>query len=312
MEDRSRLMKEGAFYLGGYMLLILLVILVPVIGLISLFLLSIPFIFFTKKHGLLAGGTLAVLSFLLLFVILGPFSLPLSLAFAVSGVVIGECYRRKKDAFGVLLGGALSYIIAFVVIYVGSIVILDVDPVESFQEVMIESTEMADDLLFLVGDDGDAALEIALEYIEGLTLIAPALIIMMGVIFAFIVQIIAGFLLRKQKQDVVRFPPLREWGFPKAFIWYYLFTYIFILIGVEEGSPMFTVLANLTPILDMVMVIQGFALVFYYFYQKRLNVAIPVILVVISFLFPIFHHIVRILGIIDLGFDLRKRMNALK
>lgn len=312
MDERPTLIKEGALYLGVYLLLMFVTLLVPVLGLICLFLLSIPFILFTKKQGLKAGGFLGALSFVILFFLLGPISIPLSLAFAVSGVVIGECYRRKIDAFGVLLGGALSFITAFVLIYVGSIIILDVNPVEEFQEMMIESTEVTEDLLLLIGEEDSNVVNTVEEVIDGLIVIAPTLIIMTGVVFAFIVQMISAFILNKRKHKIEKFPPLRDWGFPKVFIWYYLFTYLFIIIGVEEGTAMFIIVANLTPILDSVMVIQGFAFVFYYFSQKRLNITFPVILIVISFLFPIFLHIVRILGIIDLGFDLRKRMNAEK
>lgn len=312
MKERPTLIKEGALYLGIYLLLMIVTLLIPVIGLISLFLLSIPFIFFTKNHGLKAGGALGSLSFVVIFILLGPIAVPLSLVFVVSGVVIGECYRRKKQAFGVLLGGALSFIAAFVLIYVGSIVILDVNPFEGFQEVMKESTEVTDDLILLLGAEDGAVLDEVEEFIDGLIVIAPTLIIMIGVVFAFIVQMIATILLRRKSHDIERFPPLREWGFPKAFIWYYLITHLLILIGVEEGTMMFTVIANLTPILETVMVIQGFALLYFYFHQKRLKTVFPTILVVISFLFPFFLHIVRILGIIDLGFDLRKRMNVQK
>ncbi|WP_280771251.1 YybS family protein [Salipaludibacillus daqingensis] len=311
-EETPNLIKEGAFYLGIYLLLMLMTLLIPVVGLISLFLLSIPFIFFTKKHGLKAGGSLGILAFFITFLILGPIALPLSLIFVVSGVVIGECYRRKKTAFGVLLGGALTYIAGFVLIYVGSIVLLDVNPIQEFQGAMLESTEVADEMMLMMGVEEGVVLESVEEFIDGLLVITPVLLIIIGVVFAFIVQFISAFLLKKKGYDIEKFPPLREWGFPKAFIWYYLFTYLIIMIGVEEGTALYTVTANLTPILYIVMAIQGFALVFYYFYQKRVNTAIPVIIVVISFLFPIFLHIVRILGIIDLGFDLRKRMNAQK
>ncbi|PYZ91777.1 hypothetical protein CR194_19365 [Salipaludibacillus keqinensis] len=310
--EQSPLIKDGAIHLGIYILLMIMTLWLPVAGLISLFFLAIPFIFFTKKHGLKAGITLATLSFFLLFIIIGPIALPLSFTFAASGVVIGEGYRRNREAFAVLLGGSLSFITAFILIYVGSILILDVNPIEGFQDVMMESTEMTEDLLVVMGDEQGEALEMAHEFIDGLVVIAPTLMIIVGVIFAFIVQIIAGALLRKKHRDVNRFPPLREWSFPKAFIWYYLLTYLFILIGVDEGTALHTVVANLRPILDVVMVIQGLALMFFYFHFKRWSIVIPVILVVISFLFPIFLHILRILGIIDLGFDLRKRMNAQK
>jgi uncharacterized protein YybS (DUF2232 family) len=55
------------------------------------------------------------------------------------------------------------------------------------------------------------------------------------------------------------------------------------------------------------MIIQGLSLVFYYAHAKRMGKALPIIAVVFAVLIPVVLYIIRILGIIDLGFDLRSR-----
>ncbi|SES22538.1 YybS family protein [Salipaludibacillus aurantiacus] len=310
--DRQKALQEGAVYLGLYLVLMFITLWVPVLGLVTFLFLPVPFIFFTYKYDLKAGAVLATLSFFFLFIIFGPLALPLTMLFSVSGVVIGELFRLKKPAFAVLAGGSFSFIGSIVLIFVGSVLLLDVNPVEEIQNVMIESAEMSEDMMFFMGDEEAVSTEAVTEMIDEMAVIAPALMVMAGAGLALAVQLIAYWMLKRKKYEPVRFPPFREWGFPKAFIWYYLITYIFILIGVDEGTAIHTAVANLATGLEAVMVIQGFAFMFFYFHRKRLSPVIPVLLVGVSFLLPVFLHIIRILGIIDLGFDLRKRMNEQK
>lgn len=310
--DRSNLIQEGGICLAVFLLLTVVSLWVPFIGLLTFFLLSIPLIYFTFKYELMAGISLAMFAFFILFIIMGPYSLPIALLFLPGGVIIGELFRRKKTAFGVLLGGALSYVAAIVLIFIGSIVFLNVNLVSEIQAAMLDSVEMTEGFMPFLGADQEAALQPVYDFVDILTVIAPSLMVIIGAGFAFVVQVVAALFLRKTGKEVSRFPSFREWGFPKAFIWYYLITYLFILIGVEEGTALYIAVSNLTPVLDIIMVIQGFAFLFFYFHHKGKGLTFPIILVVVSFLLPIFLHIIRILGIIDLGFDLRKRMNSQK
>ncbi|RKL66035.1 hypothetical protein CR203_17195 [Salipaludibacillus neizhouensis] len=310
--DRSNLLREGGLCLGLFLILTVFALWIPVLGLAAFFFLSIPFIYFTFKYELKAGISLALIAFSILFILLGPSALPIGVFFLPSGVIIGELYRRKKEAFAVLVGGALSYVVAIVFIFIAAVLILNVDPVAEMQAVMLESVEMTEQMMPLLGEAEEDALQTFYDFVDSLSVIAPSLMVMIGVGFAFTVQVIASFILRKKGEDISRFPPFRDWGFPKAFIWYYLITYLFMFGGIEEGTALYTAVSNLSPVLEMIMIIQGFALVFFYFHYKGKGLVFPIIVVVMSFLLPFFLHIIRILGIIDLGFDLRKRMNSQK
>ncbi|MBM7095385.1 YybS family protein [Bacillus sp. H-16] len=309
MMNETSPIKEGALYIGIYLLLIMATLFVPVISLFTMFLLPVPFIIFAAKHGLRPAIFLMTVSFAVLLIIAYPLAIIFTITFASTGVVIGELYRRKKTAFGVLLGGSLTFIAAIILNFIGSIVILDVHPIESVQDVLYESVETTESLLPMLGQDD--TFETAAGFIDGLTTVTPALFIILGISYAFTVQWIASFILRKRKVDVTRFPPLREWGFPKSFIWYYLIMYIFIyFVDMEEGSALYMAMYNLLPILELIMVIQGLACIFFFFHVKKIHKAVPVAILFLGILFPPLLYLIRILGIIDLVFDLRKRMDT--
>jgi uncharacterized protein YybS (DUF2232 family) len=85
-----------------------------------------------------------------------------------------------------------------------------------------------------------------------------------------------------------------------------------MLMRPEEGTYWFWVIANLSFILQMLMVLQGLSFVFYITHVKGYPKAVPIVVIVLIFLLPFILYIVRILGIIDLGFDLRKRLGEKK
>ncbi|MBU9722317.1 MULTISPECIES: YybS family protein [Bacillaceae] len=310
--DRSKLLREGAIYLGIYLLLAVITLLIPLIGLFTLFLLPIPFVIYTNKNGLRPGILLGLISFFALFLFIGPAALPLTVGFTIGGIVIGELYRRRKNAFGVLQGGALAFIAALLLNFIGSIVLVGVNPINEMQNILHESIETTEEMLFMFTFEEEAYLEVVEEFVDLLSYVAPTIIIMIGIAFAFIVQWLSSRFLRAKNLEVSLFPPFREWTFPKAVIWYYLIVYIIILMDIEVGSPLFIVTANLRPLLETIMLIQGFSFIFFFFHHKNKGILMPVLIVIVSFILAPVLYLVRIVGIIDLGFELRKRLNSKK
>lgn len=65
---------------------------------------------------------------------------------------------------------------------------------------------------------------------------------------------------------------------------------------------------NVTPLLEIAMIVQGAAVMFYFAHVKKISKALPIIILFSALVIPIITFFVRILGIIDLGFDLRSRI----
>jgi uncharacterized protein YybS (DUF2232 family) len=65
----------------------------------------------------------------------------------------------------------------------------------------------------------------------------------------------------------------------------------------------------MTYILQFILILQGYTFIFYFCDQKGISKAISITIAIVAFLVPIFLYIIGILGIIDLGFDLRKGYN---
>lgn len=306
----TRVMTEGAIFAAIFAVIAFTTVILPILGSVLIWILPLPFIVYTARNGWKPGILLFIAATFVSFIIGGPLLIFSALFFGSGGLVVGELYKRKKSAFIILLGGSLAYITNLILYFVLSILILDLNPIKVTQDLMRESVGTAEAMLVAIGQDPTVQMAQLMDFVDRLVYLAPSLIISTGIFYALLIQLISIAVLKRIGQNINNFQPFREWSFPKAFLWYYLVTSILILIGLEEGTTLYIVAWNLFPILEIIMTIQGLAVVFYYCYVKEFNKSVPIIILIITFFAPFLLYIYRILGIIDLGFELRKRIKT--
>lgn len=307
MKETKRL-TEGALFSAIYILVLLITLYVPFVGMFLVWFLPLPFIIYVLRYGFRAGIFTWLVALFGSFLVGGIQILPLTLMFGSGGIVVGELYRREKSGFAVLLGGSLSYITNFILFFVGSIVILNVHPVHALQDMMRQSVESAEYMIHQMGQEPSEQLALYYEFIESIPDLVPMGIVLIGVLYALLIQLAAGFVLKRMRFNITKLPAFRTWRFPKSFLWYYLIVLILLLLGVEEGSTLHLGIINLFHLLGIIMTIQGLSFVFYFSYEKQITKALPIIVVILIFILPGIMDLIRILGIIDLGFDLRRRV----
>ncbi|MCL7747488.1 YybS family protein [Halalkalibacter alkaliphilus] len=307
----TRVLTEGALLASVFAILLAITTYVPLLGMITVWALPLPFVVYTYRRGLKAGLLFWVVAFFLAFVIGGLVTVPSTLIFGSGGIIVGELYRRKLSGFGVLIGASLVYTANALLMFLVLVLILGENPMQMAIDLTREQMELAQSTLGSFGQTTDQ-LEQAYELINNLVYLAPVMIVGMGVTLALITKLLSYFLLKRLGHQVNPLPPFREWSFPKAFLWYYLIILILAMIGAEEGTTMFMVIWNLFPLLEIIIAVQGLAVIFYYFYQKKVTTVVPIVILVAAILLPPLLYIIRIIGIIDLGFDLRKRISGQK
>ncbi|MFC5711628.1 YybS family protein [Thalassorhabdus alkalitolerans] len=309
--QRTKALTEGALLTGLFIVLMLMALWVPVINMIVLWFLPLPFIVYVVRHGVGAGLVMWGVAFLLSFIISGLFGFPFTFFFGAGGIIVGEMIRRKKEALAVLVGGSLAYIFGLLLLYIGSIVLFDINVVQTSQEMMRQSMETAENMLGGLGQETDEeAMAVWREALDQLQYLIPVILILTGITFALVTQLIAHVILRRLREPVEPFPPFREVNFPRSLLWYYLVAAVLVIVGLEEGTSMYIVVANIFPILELAMTIQGITVMFTYTHAKSMSKALPILLVIVGIFLPFILYLIRILGIIDLGFNLKKRIET--
>lgn len=307
-------LTEGAILLAIFAVLLLITLYVPGLGLVVNFFLSLPFLLFGAKHDWKSTAVFTLAAVLLSMIVGSFLAMPLAFAYGTTGAVMGYLVREGKSKLAVLIAGSVVFLVNIVAQYVVSVVLFKMNFIEELLDLFRSSVDQSIKMLEQLGQAPDEKLIKQFEQmVEMMETLMPSMFVMASFMVVFILQLVSFPFLKRFGVNVPKWRPFRELTLPKSILWYYLFTMIAaILIQPEKGTYWFWVISNLSFILQMLMVLQGLSLVFYFTHAKGYPKAVPIIVTVLIFLLPFVLYIVRILGIIDLGFDLRRRLGEKK
>ncbi|MDQ0339298.1 uncharacterized protein YybS (DUF2232 family) [Caldalkalibacillus uzonensis] len=300
---------QGALMAALYMVLFLITVYVPFLGFISLFFLPLPFIVhhlrFGLKSGALVGGVCLFLSPLL-----APLpALFLTLVAVSAGLVMGYYYGEKKSPFLPLLAGMLTYLANYVLAFLVTYFVFNLNMIDVLQQMMEDTLAITESTAsFMPIPVDEDALAVYEEMVSFIVYIFPGLLILSSMLMAWINHAVARPILTRIGLDPQPLPPFRQWNLPKSILFYYLVVLILILLQVvEEGSTLLMLVVNLHLILELLILLQGFSFVAHFAYVKNIGRFLVILAVVLS-LIPLFSSLIRIIGIIDLGFGLKERL----
>lgn len=254
----------------------------------------------------------AALLFTLLF---GPVFSMFTLLAGVGGVFLGGALYNKQSSLEAWAFGSVGFSIGAAGIYLASQLLFGVNWGEQISTSLDEAFTRTNNMLpgMLGGENTEASLEALRETVEFLPDIIPSILVMTGIVFAFISQWLTYKVINRVDKKQFRFPPFKEFKLPTAVLWYYFFALILTYIPTNEEGLLYLGSINVYTLAGSLLVLQGFSFIFYYAEVKKWSKAIPVVIVVICLLLPqILLYLVRILGIIDIGFSLRERIKGKK
>lgn len=305
-----RKLTEGAVLLAAFAVLLLITIYVPFVGMIVVLFLAVPFILFAAKNDWKSISVFVIASILLSLIIGSIMSLPLTFLYGTTGAVMGYLVQKKKSRVAILIAGSLTFLANTIIIYAVSIVFFQMDIINQMVDGMRESLTMSEDILKNFGNEAETE-KVMEQFKNGLALIKtliPTLFVLSSVLSVFIIQLVSIPIIKRFGISIEKWKAFKDISLPKSLLWYFVFTLLAsMFVNPEEGTYLYTALINLTYILQFLMIFQGYTLLFYFFDQKGLSKSVSIIIAIVSFIIPVFLYIIGILGIIDLGFDIRKR-----
>ena len=316
--DRSVKMKnthkltEGAVLLAAYAVLILMTVYIPVLGIVTNFFLAVPFILYAAKNTILNSFVFFIVACFISFIVGSIVAIPFTFSFGLTGLVMGYFIQKNKSRSSSFIAATLAFLGTIIVQYVAAIALFQFNLIEEVFTLMKETINRSISMIETLGQNIDVTpLKQMLETIPLLEVLTPSLFVTTALMIVFIIEIVSYPIVKRFGVNLASAKPFRELTLPKSILWYYLITMLATFImKPEEGTYWFTALVNIGFILQLLMVIQGLSFIYFICYQKGIPKAVPIIATILTFLMPFFLSIVRILGIIDLGFDLKKRLNT--
>ncbi len=297
-----------AFFLIGVTL--------PVIALPVMLFFVLPTLSLSYAHGAFAASFSALLTSLLLSLFFHPFfALAYFLSFSLAGVLLGVAARKITSSGDLLLVSVvLSLLCKLTAVYL-------VFKFTGTNFLMPDAAQMEEALLAfaesnfasLAGDNIRAVKENLSQSVQYLIMLIPY-----SVIFFSTAEILASLwsasLIHRKRtgESFFLLPAFGKWAFPKNIL-------LVLLIGflcdfAASNNPDLSILrqvgANLNAVSRTLFIVQGLAVACFFMelrgFSKFLRIAIIVATPIITLLGDIF----SIVGIIDLGFDLRKRIKG--
>ncbi|MFC4024201.1 YybS family protein [Oceanobacillus longus] len=309
--NQSRKMTDGALMLAIFMVLLFITIFVPVISIISMFFLPIPFVFFASRYGFKPSLLMFAVAMLLTTLFTTFFSLPLAVLMGLGGLTIGSAIYKGLSPYETWARGTLGFVIGLLFVFVFSQVLFSVNLVEEFELIVTDSLEMSASLMeqFGAAEQTEAIGELLELQVQVLIDLLPVGVALSAILLAFLSQWISYKFINRIERKQLRFPPFRNLRFPTSIIWVYFFALLLSFFNLDPSGIYFMAVQNVIVLTGLLMTLQGFSFIFFYAHHKKMSKFIPIFSIVLTILFPTFLlYFVRILGIIDIGFRLRDRL----
>ncbi|AIF45024.1 YybS family protein [Virgibacillus sp. SK37] len=310
--NQSKRLTEGALLTAIFIGLILVSVFVPVLSFFAMFVLPVPFVIYASRYDWRPSLIMLAVSMLLSILFATIFSLPITLLMGLGGIMIGSAIYRQLTPYETWARGTFGFIIGLLFAFVFTQYVFGVNWVNELESMMNESMDMTINTFeqFGMGEQTEEAREMLEASLDMLVNLLPVFIALIAIGLAFLSQWVSYKIIRRLDNKEIKFPPFRHLRFPVSLIWVYFFALIITLIVSEQSNIFHLAAENLLVLTGVLMAIQGFSFIFYYAHHKNMSKAIPILIVVLTILFPmLFFYLVRILGIIDLGFGLRDRLS---
>lgn len=310
MKD-SNVIKDGALLVIVYIVLLVLSLFIPVLIMPGVLIMPIPFIMFSSKYDWKQSLGMLLAALILSMFLIIEVSLPLTMLVGLGGIMIGTAMYQNLSAYETWARGSLGFVAGLLFIFIFMQFAMQINIATELNLLLQESLQTSKDVLeqFGLGGQAEEQVEIMEEQILLLTHLIPAGIAIVAIALSFLSQWIGYKVINRFNDQKYSFPPIRKLRFPTLLIWIYFFALIFTFVDLEPNSILYLVVHNVLTLIGVLIAIQGLSFVFFYAHHKKWRKTLPIITLILTLLLPfLLLNLIRIVGIIDIGFGLRDRL----
>lgn len=274
------------------------------------FVTPVPLIILVYRHGMRPGILVAVTSALLAGIVISMVpTMIFLLILGLVGIAMGGGLREGFPPHRILLIGTATSVIALLLMVAVTALVLDVSVLETSFEALRQSLEQALRMYERFGVEEHPFLKPSAidEFVRLLKLALPAALLTTATIMTFVNYWLARLILNRVGAKLPWIKPFRSWRFPWYLAWGYILGHGLLLVsrGTTETTAWFALGLNLQILFNYVFLLQGLAIVWFFFEKARVPKLIRWIVIV--FLFnPVITTIIVWVGVLDTWFNFRK------
>ncbi|WP_197730761.1 YybS family protein [Staphylococcus croceilyticus] len=272
----------------------------PVLGLILCLFATIPGVILWNKS-IPSFGIGALVTVILTTLLGNTFVLSAMILVLLLSFVIGQLLKERASKERILYI-ATAYLSIFTLV---AFMLLQVfKKMPSASTLIKPFKDTLHDTIVTAGVESDykAILE---EGFRQMSVQLPSFIILLIFIFVLINLIITFPILRKFKVATPIFKPLFAWQMNRSLLWIYMIVLLCVMVATEP-SIFQSIVLNFEVVLSLLMYIQGLSLIHFFGKAKRMPDGVSILLMVVGTIITPFTHIVSLLGVLDLGINLKR------
>ncbi len=300
---QTRKLTNGAMMAAVFTVLLAVSVYVPLLNAVTTLFLALPIAWYSAKYDWKASALFGTVNLILSFLIGGLLALPIALIHVPLGVMIGLSIYYKKSKLFMFMGSGIVLLFSVMLQYVASIWLFGINVIEEMMTAMELSYKQTGALMESFGASGVDYDKFISQIMFSFETLLPALLILSVFTTAWVLLLILLPILKRLGTDVPKFPPFRDMRLPKSVLWYYLIVLLVPLLSdLQPGTMIYMIFINASVVLQFLLFLQGVS--FYHFYIQQEGWPNWVKVVVTILAFPLLSF-TSIVGLVDLGFDIR-------
>ena len=310
---KTRAITEGALLAAITVITALISNYIPFMS-VLIFFLPVPCVILYQRHGLAVSAVSSGAAILILLLFMDPISVvSIGLFSSFPGLVLGWCYKKKKDGFFRLCAGYVIYLCVFIL----AILLFQLVSGVSFMEDYINTLNEASSGVMQVyqssgvlSTDQIASLQTEVDSLmTSFKLMLPACFLLIPFFMSWFTIVLCDYTLRKLRISFYPLTPLYEWQLPRSFK---LFSVVLIIgtavlmYGFPDVSETYSV--TIMAVLSVIFGLMGFSFIFW---LTRLKLAgkgkwLRIMYVILCLLIPVLFEVVLFIGMLDVYMGLRR------
>lgn len=306
--NQTKALVQGSMMVAIFTILMVISAYVPFIFMVALLFSPLPIAWYSANYKRSPSILVAVVGCLITILTSGIVMLPFAFIMALLGVVIGDAIRLKRSKLYLLMSSGISVLLSIALVYIAYVRVAGMNMIAMSLDIVRENYEQSNE--FAKSVTGQVAmnpdqLEATIKTIE---LTMPATITISAFFAAFIIITLNLPILKRLGLDVPKFAPFQDMRLPRAVLWYYMIVlFINLFVRPESGSTLDVIVLNISYILWLLLILQGISLIHYFIATKGMPNAMKWVATILAI--PLSSFII-LLGIVDLGFDVRSLMKG--
>ncbi|MHA6260966.1 YybS family protein [Sporosarcina sp. CAU 1771] len=294
---------HGAMMIALFFLLTTITILIPVIGMLTLFFIPLPIILFRLKFDRTSSFFVTATGIFMSLLILGIFSVPYTFVFGLVGFIIGDTVQSRKTKLYTFMATGLTFVTTTILIYLATILFLKINIIDIVMQGLWDSQDLVTSLLVKFGELPENFTEQMNASISFYETSIPSTFIIGMFSLAYIYVTLNLTIVKRLGHPVQKFPPFYKMKLPVIMVWYYL---IVLLAGffleIEQGTQAYVIYTNAMILIRFLFLLQGISLIHFFMKESKLPKWLTIVSTILAVMLS---PITTLLGLVDVGFNVR-------